>query len=343
MRSLIRRFPAGLLAIAALSACSRSTAPSNPSFTLASSPCATDFSCPYGQECTDGSCGPLRPSLYPHIQTASALLRAPIDGAETAWRAGHYDLMIGGVAPDAMRAVNPYARIFEYTLTRYHRFESGSKTASAWAVAHGYDPEDFYLHYREDVYVPTWEGKVIVPGFPAGMVPGWNPGGGGNPASATLRSQSRVIGYYNGSPEPWHLANIAHPGFRAFLTERTTGLIDGNYYFNTPFVTGPIDGIMCDEAIYYPMFREGVLDRSTEYYGIALTEDHPYAIAIEELYPYLAESLLNAVGVTQDVMPNYGHVLFLNYPNRSAINIQATTPVENMVAMFEAVREKGQG
>jgi len=310
----------------ALSACSQSTEPSGPILSLTTGNCVTDFSCPYGQECLDGSCASIQPSLYPHIQTASAIWRTPLDGAETAWRATHYDLMIGTVRPDEVRPLNPYARVFEYTLTRYHAFNTGSLTATAWAIAHGYDPEDFYLHYREDVYVPTWEGKVIVPGFPAGMVPGWNPGGGGNPASATLRSQSRVIAYYRGEPLPWYLANVAHSGFRQFLAERTTGLINGVFYTGSPFATGPIDGVVGDESIYYPIFGEGLLDHSTEYYGIPLTDNHPYAIAVEELYPYLAQSLLNAIGNTVDVMPNYGHVLFLNYANRSAINIQATTP-----------------
>jgi hypothetical protein len=160
------------------------------------------------------------------------------------------------------------------------------------------------------------------------MVPGWNPGGGGNPASATLRSQSRVISWYRGEPVPWYLANVAHPGFRQFLAERTTGLINGTFYFGRPFVGGPIDGVVCDESIYYPIYGEGLLDRSTEYYGIPLTENHPYAIAVEELYPYLSQSLFNLVGTTVDVMPNYGHVLFLNYatvrdkrPGRDAVDL----------------------
>jgi hypothetical protein len=57
-----------------------------------------------------------------------------------------------------------------------------------------------------------------------------------------------------------------------------------------------------------------------------MTENHPLAMALEELYPFLAEQLMGAIGSTVDVMPNYGHVLFLNYPNPAAVNIQATTP-----------------
>jgi len=254
------------------------------------------------------------------------MFRAPLDATETEWISTHFDLFIGAVRPDEMRAYNPNIRLFEYTSTRYHTFDTGEKTATEWALAHGWNPEDFYLHYREDVYVPTWEGRVIVPGFPPGMAPGWNPGGGGNPASATQRAQSRVIGFYSGSPQPRYLANVAHPGFRQFLSERTAGLVDGTWYYNQPFSGGPIDGILCDEAIYYAVFGEGVINKSTEYYGLPMTDLHPYAISLETLYPFLASSLAAQTGRTIDVMPNYGHVLYLNYPNHSAIQIQTTTP-----------------
>jgi len=317
-----------LLLLVLCAACERSMdARVPPTVASTTTFCATDFSCPPGQECVGGACMPVRPALRRHIQLASALLRPTIDAAENAWRASHYDLLIGMGDPDAIRAINPYVRIFEYALIRFHNFDvPGTKTASAWALAHGYDPEDFYLHYKEDTVIPTWEGRVIVPGFPAGMVPGWNPGGGGNPASATTRAQSRVVGYYYGVSTPAYFGNIAHPGYKQFTAERIAGVIDGTWYFNTPFASGPMDGIMCDEAIWYAIYKEGMLDHSTEYYGIPINENHPYAIAYEQFYPYLSESLLAQLGRTEDVMPNYGHVLFLNYNNRSAINIQYSTP-----------------
>ena len=295
------------------------TAVNNTSF------CSTDFSCPPGQECVSGACAPVRPALRGHIQVASALFRAPLDAGEDAWRAGHFDLLIGVSDPDAFRAVNPYARIFGYSLIRFIRPDDGLAIV-AWATAHGYDPEDFYLHYKEDTALPTWEGRVIVPGFTAGMVPGWNPAGGGKPASAALRSQSRVVGFYAGH-EPWYFANMAHPGLKQFMAERIKGLLDGTWYGGR-FATGSLDGIIGDEAIWYSIYNEGVLNHSTEYYGVPVTDDHPYAVAIEQFYPFLSESLLSMMGRTEDVMPNYGHVLFLNYNNRSAQNIQGETPWE---------------
>src|SRR5512134_3990225 len=68
--------------------------------------CATDFSCPPGQECVRGACAPIQPALRPHIQTASALLRSLLPG-EAAWRAQKFDLLIGVPTPDESRAVNP--------------------------------------------------------------------------------------------------------------------------------------------------------------------------------------------------------------------------------------------
>ena len=77
----------------------------------------------------------MRPALHRHIQLASALLRPPLDTAENAWRASHYDLFIGLNDPDAIRAINPYARLFEYSMIRFHTFDGAiPKPASAWAV-----------------------------------------------------------------------------------------------------------------------------------------------------------------------------------------------------------------
>jgi hypothetical protein len=74
------------------------------------------------------------------------------------------------------------------------------------------------------------------------------------------------------------------------------------------------------------VFGEGLLNRSTEYYGVSVNDDHPLTYALESLYPELASRMLDEFGETKDVMPNYGHVLFLNFANRCAQDIQKTTP-----------------
>ncbi len=308
-----------LVALVLVLSCTQASAPDDPG---AGSACVTDLSCPYGEECSGGGCAPIAASLYPHIQTASVQHRGPLDDDEAIWRAQHNDLLIGGIAADVARAANPNVRQFEYVVARFHRLDQG---ATAWAAAHGVNAEDFYLHYREDVDVPTWP-IPLVSGFPAGRVPGWNPGGGGNPASATSRSQSRVVSYYNGNSEPWYFANVANANYRAFLSAHIAGLIDGTWYFQQPYASGPIDGVLMDEAIWYPLFGEGLLDHSTEYFGTPINDNHPFTSSIEGLYPAMAQNMLDIFGSARDIMPNYSHVLFLNYPNRCAQNIQTTTP-----------------
>lgn len=313
-----------MLAATFLVACGSSSSPddgANPP-----GACATDFSCAFNEECKAGGCAAITPGLRSHIQTASCLLRPPLDASEATWRAFHNDLLIASFQADEARAANPNVRLFEYVVTRFNRFDRVGvpKTAMQWASTHGYDGEDFYLHYREDTTIPTWEGRTIVPDYPAGMVPGWNPGGGN--ATADTRAQSRVVGYYYGTTEPWYFANMADPGYRAFLVHNIAGLIDGTWYYNQKYASGPLDGVMIDDAIWYPMFGEGLLHRSDEYYGVSVNDGHPYTYALENSFPGLAVDMRDEFGSARDIMPNYGHVLFMNYPNRCAQNIQDTTP-----------------
>ncbi len=313
-----------ILLLAFAPGCTQTSEPSDPG--VVTGGCVTDYSCPFGEECGGAGCEPIAASIRPHIQTASMLIREPMDDAEQIWRATHYDLAFARLSPDLMRAQNPGIRLLEFNIARYHIFDGGPRTARDWALARGYDPEDFYLHYREDVNVPTWENTVLVPGFPPGVVPGWNPSGGTRPASATERWQSRAVAYSIGDPAPRYMANVTHHGFRRFLAEQSRDLMWGTWWSTVPFATGPVDGIMFDEAIYYPTFREGQLDRTAEFSGVPIDDDHPYAIAVETVYPFIAGELKKSLGFTADIMPNYGHVLFLNYPNRSAKNVQQTTP-----------------
>lgn len=315
---------AALAALLALS-CGKVAGPSEPVENTGM--CVTDFSCAFGEECDGAACAPIAPTLRPHIQTASFLLRDPIDANEASWRASHFDVLIAVGDLDVARAANPNAKLYNYLVTRFNRFDlpGTPKTAMAWAANHGYNGEDFYLHYKEDTVVPTWEGKVIVPGYAAGVVPGWVPGSPKPGATAQTRDQSRVPGYYSGG-EPWWMANLANPGYRKFLDAYLAGSLDGTWWYNQKWATGPADGTMIDVSIWYPAYHEGVLEHSVEYYGIPVNDGHPYTYAVESSFPALAADMLEEFGSTKDIMPNYSHVLFLNYDNRCAQNIQKTTP-----------------
>jgi len=294
-------------------ACAPSTAPDD-SHTPPPGVCR-DSECPPGNECEGTGCVPVRPTLYPHIQLASAVLRSYVDDTEIEWRAQHADLLIGHtvVYADRIRAANPDARLFEYTLFRYDYYPEES---AQWADLNGEDPEDYLLHYREDTAVPQYESTVLVPGFPAGTVPGWNPDRlpDDPPASATERSQSRAVGLPKQINVPWQMANITHEGYRRFLIDQMAALADGSFY-GVANATGPVDGIMVDLGVYYPVFNEGLIDKTDEFYGVPLDDYHPYALGFVTFYSDLIEGLDGRLPRPIDIMPNYGHVLFLNSPD----------------------------
>jgi hypothetical protein len=274
-----------------------------------------DSDCPSGEECDGAGCVPVRPTLYPHIQLASVILRNYVDETEIEWRAGHADLLIGrtGAFADRIRAANPEARLFEYSLFRYDYYP---EDAVGWARLNGCDPEDFLLHYREDTEVPGYESKVLVPGFPVGLVPGWNPDRTADdpPASATERAQSRAVGQPFGTSEPWRMANVNHPGYRRFFLDQMTALADGSMY-GAANATGPVDGILIDLGVYYPVFNDGVIQKTDEYYGVPLDDSHPYALGFISFYTELIEGLDGRFSRPIDVMPNYGDVFFLASPD----------------------------
>lgn len=275
--------------------------------------CVSDKECPAGEECTGDGCNPTPPTLYPHIQLASVCFYDITDPAEIEWRATHNDLLAGAVASDVneLRSYNPNLRVYESYSLRYHRYEWWS---TEWAVENGYDPEDFYLHYREDVLIEGSTSIILVEGFPPGMVPGWNPQRQADdpPASATERWQSRAIGTFGNRGEPWFLANISDAGYRNFLNYYTTGLIDGSILGFT-YNDGLLDGVLTDAVLYYPAFNIGQIDKTNEFYGIPLDESHPYALDfvsyLKEAELYLASSLEPG----KQLIPNYSHVYWLNH------------------------------
>ena len=281
--------------------------------------CNRDSECAVGEECLGAGCVSERPTLYAHIRLATALFRPYLDDTEVEWRALHSDLIVGQASVDAVRAHNPNIRILSYFLNTYHHKETH---AQEWAQEHGVNPQDFYLHYREDVYVPGY--GVIVPGFAAGVIPGWNPNWqpGDPPASASARWQSRAVGPPNGqTSRPLFLGNMTNPDYRAFLTDYVARLAEGTLY-GGGFATGPTDGAMADRAIYYPEFNEGLLRQTNEFFGIPLDENHPFPVAYEIFYPDLRRELNARIGSGANIMANYGHVLFLNRPDRFSQSIQ---------------------
>lgn len=300
-----------------LSACSQTTDP------LEIAGCTGDGNCPPGQECSGSGCIDSPPSLYPHIQLASALFRDPLDDIEVDWRATHNDLLIGIVPAkvDMTRLLNPAIKLFTY-MNMCHLIHADE--AELWAAQHGYDVENFFLHYRQDIIIGGYESVVLVEGYPPGMVPGWNtdPLPGDPPSSATERSQARVPGRASAYHETWYYSNISDPGCRLFVRDLAASLVDGSIYGQS-YALGPLEGILTDVALYYPMFNEGYVDRTVEFFSVPLDDSHPYAIAFATFQPEL-QSALNARFTTgPDVMPNYGHVYWLRQPDPFSQSVKA--------------------
>lgn len=274
-----------------------------------------DSGCPMGEECEGAGCASVRPTLYPHIQLGSTLLRNYRDDGEIVWRAQHADLLIGKAAVYAgeLRAENANVRLFDYTTFRYFL---PSEDAEEWAASNGLSTEDFYLHYREDVHVPGYESVVLVPGFPPGVVPGWNPDAapGDPPASATQRSQSRAFGLAEPAHAPWTLANITNAGYRRYLTDKMERQLAGTLY-GALIASGPADGPMVDHGVYYPQYREGVVEKTTEFYGLPLDSSHPYALGFLSFYGELREELEARLAGPVDIMPNLTDAFFLLSPD----------------------------
>ena len=295
-------------------------------------PCVTDAACPVDRECGPSGCEPIPPGVRPHIRLASVLFREYLDDAEIDFRAAAYDLLIGRVNRyvDRMRAIHPGVRLFEYVNFPVHTFETPDSAATRWARAHGVDPEDFYLHYRYDTAVPTWEGVALHPGFPPGVVPGWNPGAppGDPPAGAASRAQSRVPTPRDefATIPPQSIANLAHPAFRRFLVDYIGDAIAGTLWTDAPTRAAPADGILCDNAIFYPSFSTSRLDRTDEFFGLPVDDAHPMAAGFEAFYRELTEGLARRFGRVVDVMPNFGHVLFLAHSSPLGASVQRITP-----------------
>ena len=331
-RSAFTLIRTALVAAAVAIVASCGTQGGSPAEPVTSGYCTSDLSCPYGEECGSGACVAMSASLYPHIQVASSLFRDHLDQNEVVWRAAHYDLLINRVLhhADDFRAVNPNVRLFEYMYARYNNYDDFGNRVTEWAQARGLDPEDFYLHYREDTAVPTWEGVVLVEGHAPGVVPGWNPARGpmDPPASAASREESRVPGMNAGwfaGGIPWKMASINNNDYRRFLLDWATWVLDGSLD-NLTLAGGPIDGIVFDNAIYYPMFGEGVLDKTDEYYGLPLNDQHPHALGFATLYPEIADGLAARYGQAADIMPNFGHILFTEHPDAAAQSVVANIP-----------------
>ncbi|MEJ2720136.1 MAG: hypothetical protein P8181_03215, partial [bacterium] len=137
------------------------------------------------------------------------------------------------------------------------------------------------------------------------------------------RSQSRSVGVM-GPSQPWYVTNIVNPDYRAFLTDLMYRALIGERSGGI-FSSGPLDGIMVDCGVYFPIWNEGLLDKTNEFYQLPVDDTHPYPIGFETFYAELRDALTYRLGRDVDLLPNYGHIAGLSLDDRFAQNIQDIT------------------
>jgi hypothetical protein len=77
--------------------------------------------------------------------------------------------------------------------------------------------------------------------------------------------------------------------------------------------------------VYYPMWNEGLLDKTNEFYGLPVDDTNPYPIGFETFYAELRSALTYRLGRDVDLLPNYGHIAGLSLSDRFSQNIQDVT------------------
>lgn len=134
-------------------------------------------------------------NLFSHIKTWNAFVGADITVPEATFAGSHYDVVIGKTVRSVYYQTNPNGMACGYFNVPTAKTASG--TFVDWTTAHGYDPEDFILHYTEDTNVPLM-------GY---TVKGWraecSPSSCTPAATATSESEARVPGNLDKSWSWW--------------------------------------------------------------------------------------------------------------------------------------------
>ncbi len=229
-------------------------------------------------------------SPYNHIKTFT-IKHGPLMEAEADFVAERYDLFVGDKTWIAeMRAINPDILVLAYASAMVNDTEifGGTCTihelcAETFAAQEGYDVEDFFLHYREDI---SYDFNFPVGGLMTVSIPGWNPDreAGDPPATATSRSEARVWATWDYQSR-W--GNVADPGWQHWTCERIAALNEHGGY--------ELDGVLMDNvARSLPEMEWMHFDKIAEYGEEPVTNsfsmiDDNYAFAVI-VRDYLAQT-----------------------------------------------------
>jgi hypothetical protein len=239
-------------------------------------------------------------TVFDHIQTFE-IGHDAYDNTDTDFIATHYDVFVGGgVQVPRIYDTNPDIKLLSYITVRANSPESFGAGCSLddfcaedFAADHGYDVEDFFLHYKQDV---CFDWSFPDGGLQTVAVSGWNPDwqSGDPPASASQKSESRVWGRWQ-PDQRW--ANIASPAWQHWRNE---------YIADTMQKGGrDFDGVLLDGVVRIPSVLDWMLfDKTIEYWGetvdnsFVMIDDH-YAYA-----PILRDYLEQEFGESKIIVGN---------------------------------------
>jgi len=246
-------------------------------------------------------------SLFNHMKTFT-IRHEHLSESEAAFVAYRYDLFVGnGERIAEIRAINPDILMLAYMTVRANGVETFGAgctihdlCAEPFASQEGYDVENFFVHYQEDV---SYNFTFPVGGWMTVSVPGWNPGreGGDPPATAASLSESRVWGAWD-YQQRW--ANIADPGWQHWTSERIVAL--------TEYGGLELDGVLIDGiARNVGEMAWMQFDKTREYAGE--TVDNGFSM-IDDGYSfivYLRDYLSGTYGSLKIIAGNATHPWYL--------------------------------
>jgi hypothetical protein len=260
-------------------------------------------------------------SVFNHIRTFEIDCETVFDEAGTDFVATHFDVFVGGgVQIPRVYESNPNIVVLEYAAIRANSpdvfgpdCEMDHLCIEQFAADHGYDPEDYFLHYKEDV--------TYVMEFPDGgtedvFVPGWNPDWqpGDPPASAAEESESRVWGRW-ALGQRW--ANVESVPWRHWKNECVSWCMVKNGQ--------AIDGVLVDGVIRIEdLLSLMQFDKTHEYLKEPFGGGHSHIDDAYSYIPVLSDHLEGVFGESKIVVGNAEASYWLVSEAINSVRLQET-------------------
>jgi len=204
-------------------------------------------------------------TLFPHIKTWGMFVGNSVPLNETLWGGSHFDVMGGNMfSSDDLYQINPNIEFCAYE--NPSEISDGSFSyMEDWAADNGYNMEDQFVHYTEDVTGQIW--NTNVPGYRDSCYlsnSNCNP-----PATATSLEQARVLGTYSLCPN-CRMQNLENPQtylYRIYEQSSIWQLWPQKYNPSCIY----FDAI----SIFDYILTKQHIDKTDVYAGITMDYNHP--------------------------------------------------------------------